>query len=57
MPGKSEKGRVPGQAAGCYDRAQARLQRPRSGQLVTQLRAQGWSPGFCQLIARREDQR
>ncbi len=56
VPGKGEKGRVPGtngQAAATT--AQARLQRPDQDGLVTQLRAQGWSPGFCQLIARREN--
>ena len=56
VPGKREKGRVPGtsgQAAATA--AQARLQRPDQDGLVTQLRAQGWSPGFCQLIARREN--
>ena len=59
VPGKGEKGRRARDerpAPPRQPRRRACSDADRTG-LVAQLRAQGWSPGFCQLIAGREDQR
>ena len=59
VPGvKRKKGQVRGtNGPAAATAAQSRLARVDKSQLVSALRARGWMPGFCRIIAERTDRR